>query len=175
MAPAAARRHVRGPVRRGRLAGDTAGAARGAIIVARHSDCFDGPVVMTNRRRTAGFTLVELLIVVAIIAILSAIAMPQFSRYRQKGFDARLEHDVRNAATAQESYFIANSTYAATCTLPGFSVSAINGCAMAAGNTGNITTSFKVTITNTNGTASYTNGCTWESAPPVGGPNMTCS
>jgi type IV pilus assembly protein PilA len=50
--------------------------------------------------------------VVAIIGILAAIAIPQFSAYRARGFNARVAPDARNAATAQEAYFVDNNTYA---------------------------------------------------------------
>jgi type IV pilus assembly protein PilA len=58
-----------------------------------------------------GFTLIELLVVVAIIGILAAIAIPQFSAYRAQGFNARASSDLRNLATAQEAYFAANANY----------------------------------------------------------------
>lgn len=74
-----------------------------------------------------GFTLIELLVVVAIIGILAAIAIPQFSAYRQRGFDARALSDLRNAATGEEAYFADYENYltcadAATCqtNLPGY-------------------------------------------------------
>jgi type IV pilus assembly protein PilA len=68
-----------------------------------------------------GFTLIELLVVVAIIGILAAIAIPQFSAYRNQGFNARSSSDLRNLATAQEAYFAQQATYQTDpTTLPGF-------------------------------------------------------
>lgn len=62
-------------------------------------------------RNEKGFTLIELLVVVAIIGILAAIAIPQFSAYRAQGFNARASSDLRNLATAEEAYFAANAAY----------------------------------------------------------------
>ena len=59
----------------------------------------------------SGFTLVELLTVIAIIGILAAMAIPQFSSYRQRGFEATLRSDLKNAATAQEGYFAQHRDY----------------------------------------------------------------
>jgi len=58
-----------------------------------------------------GFTLIELLVVIIIIAILAAIAIPMYLSQRQKGWDANVQSDLRNAAVAQESYFTDHSVY----------------------------------------------------------------
>lgn len=66
--------------------------------------------------REKGFTLIELLVVIAIIGILAAIAIPQFQEYRQRGYDAGARSDLRNAATAEEAYFIDHDTYVSCAT-----------------------------------------------------------
>jgi prepilin-type N-terminal cleavage/methylation domain-containing protein len=73
------------------------------------------------RKNEQGFTLIELLVVVAIIGILAAIAIPQFSAYRAQGFNRPRVVDLRNLATAEEAYFAANASYTTTLTnLTGF-------------------------------------------------------
>lgn len=53
-------------------------------------------------RNAKGFTLIELMIVVAIIGILAAIAIPQFAQYRMRAFNSSAESDLRNLKTAEE-------------------------------------------------------------------------
>jgi len=59
----------------------------------------------TKKRNQKGFTLVELLIVIAIIGILAAIAIPQFSAYRVRAYNATALSDIKNAYTAGQAYF----------------------------------------------------------------------
>jgi prepilin-type N-terminal cleavage/methylation domain-containing protein len=63
------------------------------------------------RRSKRGFTLIELLIVVVIIGILAAIAIPKFAATKGKAHFAAMKSDLHNLTTAQESYFYDHSTY----------------------------------------------------------------
>lgn len=66
------------------------------------------------RRVPDGFTLIELLIVVVIIGILAAIAVPKFSITKEKAYFGTMKGDLRNLATAQEGYAADNNgSYAA--------------------------------------------------------------
>lgn len=58
-----------------------------------------------------GFTLIELLIVVAIIGIIAAIAIPQFSSYRQKAFDASAQSDLKSVKSYLEGYYTDHLSY----------------------------------------------------------------
>jgi type IV pilus assembly protein PilA len=58
-----------------------------------------------------GFTLIELMIVIAIIGILAAIAIPQFSAYRTKSYNSAGQADLRNTKTILEAFYADYQVY----------------------------------------------------------------
>jgi type IV pilus assembly protein PilA len=65
-------------------------------------------LMLTKIRRKLnkkGFTLIELMIVIAIIGILAAIAIPQFASYRQKSYNSAAQSDLRNVKTNLEAFY----------------------------------------------------------------------
>jgi prepilin-type N-terminal cleavage/methylation domain-containing protein len=100
---------------------------------------------MTNRK---GFTLIELLIVVVIIGILAAIAIPKFASTKDKAKLASVKTDIRNYMTSEEAYFSDNNTYGAAAALQAapynFTLTAGNTFTASAGAAG----SYSVTVQN---------------------------
>lgn len=70
-----------------------------------------------------GFTLIELLIVVVIIGILAAIAIPKFSATREKAYVSAMKSDLKNLASQEEIYYSDNYTYTTDAAALGFAQS----------------------------------------------------
>src|SRR6185436_790751 len=73
------------------------------------------PLFLVKRdmlKQRKGFTLIELLIVVVIIGILAAIAIPKFANTKQKAVRSSMISDLRNLATAQEAFYADSTRYA---------------------------------------------------------------
>ena len=72
----------------------------------------------SSRRKTVikakGFSLVELLVALAIVGLLAAIAIPQLMSHRARAVDSEMKSDLKNAVLAMESYFAQNKIYPAS-------------------------------------------------------------
>jgi len=121
-----------------------------------------------SSRAERGFTLLELLVVTAIVGILASIAIPQYARYRASGYDSSVASTVRNVATGEEGYFAVHQEYAADVNeLEGMVLDEVE-ITLGPGNSGNLETSFKVEGSHAQAAHDYA----WVSDPAPGDPNF---
>ena len=109
-----------------------------------------------GKKPQGGFTLIELMIVIAIIGILAAIAIPQFTAYRARSYNTAAKTDLKNAYVAAQAYFIDNpdGTVVDADALTSFGFKPTTGVEITV--TDGTVGSIQLTARHTSGTVTYT-------------------
>jgi type IV pilus assembly protein PilA len=112
---------------------------------------------LNKMKNQKGFTLIELMIVIAIIGILAAIAITQFSAYRKRSYNSAAQSDLRNAATAQEAYFVDFQNYSpAIANLAGATYGLYTSQNVTASVVSSNTTTYQITSSHSSGDKTWT-------------------
>jgi type II secretion system protein G len=129
-------------------------------------------------RDNKGFTLIELLIVVVIIGILAAIAIPKFSATREKAYFAAMKSDLKNLASQEEIYYADNYAYTSSTADLAFTNSEAVTVTIAATTTGWQATAYHTALGTSEGCSIYYAGgtaVTIGSATPSSPGEMACT
>ena len=134
----------------------------------------------SNKRKDDGFTLVEILVVIIIIGILAATAIPVFLNQRKKAVDASLKSDVGSIALEEETYYIDFRSFTA---VPASSGTAVIGADKVRLSQGNVVvavlnstgTAYCISATNPNGSNTGSHATVYVSSKGGLQPNTTVS
>jgi type IV pilus assembly protein PilA len=118
-----------------------------------------------------GFTLIEVLVVIALVGVLAGIAISQYASFRASGYDSKVAATVRGVATGEEAYYAENRVYASsTDALSDLPIGDVT-ITISAGNSGDLNSSFRIVGTHPGAARTFT----WLSDPPLGEPNLVAN